>query len=182
MDKKQRFRAAYDYIYSIGAIHSQKDLAEKMGAAAPNISNALKGMSSVLTDRFLIRFAKAFPIFEANWLLSGEGEMLNADVPISPPPQSATKQEHEHCTIETSTASLLQQVANQLAEIGEMRASLREAYERLATATEEMKRSRADFERAANRLEVFASHYGSGDINIAAEPEPIGGHYTKPNE
>jgi transcriptional regulator with XRE-family HTH domain len=181
MDKKQRFRAAYEYIYSIGAIHSQKDLAEKMGAAAPNISNALKGMSSVLTDRFLIRFAKAFPIFDANWLLSGDGKMLNADVPLSPPPPSATKQGHEHYTIEASTASLLQQVANQLAEIGEMRASLREAYERLSVATEEMKRSRADFDRAANRLEVFASHYGSGDINIAAE-EPHSAKYQKADE
>ncbi len=63
-----------------------------------------------------------------------------------------------------------------------MRASLREAYERLAVATEEMKRSRADFERAANRLEVFASHYGSGDINIAAEPEPHAGKYQKNGE
>ena len=182
MDKRERFNLAYTEAYRRGWLHAQKDLAEKMCSSESNISAALKGKPTVLTNRFLLRFTKVFPAFNLQWLQNGEGEMLNANVPLTQPPQSATKQEHEHCTIETSTASLLQQVANQLAEIGEMRASLREAYERLATATEEMKRSRADFERAANRLEVFASHYGSGDINIAAEPEPIGGHYTKPSE
>lgn len=81
MDKKSRVNQAYSYLYDIGAIHSQKELSEKMGASAPNVSSALKGVESVLTDRFLNRFSDTFPIINKAWLLTGEGEMLNSAQP-----------------------------------------------------------------------------------------------------
>ncbi len=168
MDKKQRFCAAFDYLFEKGAIHSQKDLAEKMGASAPNVSHALKGVPAVLTDRFLVRFSTAFSIINTKWLLTGEGEMLNPSSPAEPRPQPEPV-----ATSADLTTILLKQVADQLTELGEMRRALRETTQRLAEATEELRRSRDDFHRAAARLEIFASHYGSGDIiNIAAEPEP----------
>lgn len=76
MDKKERFVTAYKYAYSQGLINSQKDLAKKMGSSEPNISSALKGVPSVLTDRFLTRFCELFPIFRIEWLIFGTGEML----------------------------------------------------------------------------------------------------------
>lgn len=79
MNKKFRLKDAYDYLYKVGEVHSQKDVAEKMGATAPNVSSALKGVESVLTDKFISRFADAFPSINKVWLLTGEGEMLNAD-------------------------------------------------------------------------------------------------------
>ncbi len=94
--------------------------------------------------------------------------MLNPSSPTEPRPQPEPV-----ATPADLTTILLKQVADQLAELGEMRRALRETTQRLAEATDELRRSRDDFHRAAARLEIFASHYGSGDIiNIAAEPEP----------
>lgn len=77
MNKQQRFKSAFDYLRSIGAIHTQKDLADKIGASQSNVCSALKGVEKVLTDRFLIRFNAAFSEkFNTDWLLTGEGKML----------------------------------------------------------------------------------------------------------
>ena len=80
MDKRERFNAAFDYLKSHGLFHTQKELAEKMGAAAPNVSSALKGDPKILTDRFLHRFNNAFgDIFSLEWLCLGEGVMVAGD-------------------------------------------------------------------------------------------------------
>lgn len=82
MDKKDRFKNAFNYLKSKGYIHTQKDLADLMKSSPTNISSALKGIESVLTDRFLIRFNKTFDcVFNQNWLLNDEGDML-ASSPI----------------------------------------------------------------------------------------------------
>lgn len=50
-----------------------------MESSASNISKALKGVETVLTDRFLMRFGDTFGI-SIDWLLTGSGEMLAANV------------------------------------------------------------------------------------------------------
>lgn len=75
--KKERFDYAFKLLCNRNLIHTQKDLAAKMGTSAPNISNARKGDTRFLTDSFLIRFNHAFgDIFSIDWLINGEGEML----------------------------------------------------------------------------------------------------------
>lgn len=77
MDRKERINEAYQYLYKKGIIHEQKDLAAIMKASKSNISSALSGKTSVLTDSFIRRFCDAFKdTFNENWLLKGEGEML----------------------------------------------------------------------------------------------------------
>lgn len=77
MDRKQRFNDAFSYLKGKGMLHTQKDLADKMKSTSPNISSALKGVETVLTDNFLRRFNAAYDnIFNEDWLLCGEGEML----------------------------------------------------------------------------------------------------------
>ena len=84
MEKKERINQAFSYLKDNGLVHTQRDLAEKMGATAPNVSSALKGVDNVLTDNFLLRFNNAFGgIFNDNWLLTGEGSMLSASDPNS---------------------------------------------------------------------------------------------------
>ena len=79
MERKERFKSAVDYLKNNGLVHKQKDVAEKMGSTEPNISAALRGVGTVLTDKFLYRFNRAFgSIFEDNWLKKGEGQMLKA--------------------------------------------------------------------------------------------------------
>lgn len=82
MEKKERINQAFSYLKDNGLVHTQKDLAERMGSTAPNVSSALKGVDNVLTDNFLLRFNNAFGgIFNDNWLLTGEGSMLSASEP-----------------------------------------------------------------------------------------------------
>lgn len=77
MDKLERLRKAYEYLRFKGIIHTQKDVADKMQATAPNVSSALKGDSKFLTDSFLRRFNEAFgELFNYQWLILGEGNML----------------------------------------------------------------------------------------------------------
>ncbi len=76
-DRAERLRSAYGELLKRNLASTKKDIAEKMGASAPNVSSAFGGDPKVLTDRFLSRFNAAFGnIFSLDWLLSGEGEML----------------------------------------------------------------------------------------------------------
>ena len=79
MDKAERFNKAFAHLLGIGRIRTQKDVAEVMQSTAPNISSALKGDTRFLTDKFLRRFNEAFDdVFNLQWLLAGDGEMLAA--------------------------------------------------------------------------------------------------------
>ncbi len=78
MDRNDRLKEAFEFLRSNGKVHTQKDLAVQMGATRPNVSGAFKGDPKILTDKFIKRFNNAFgDIFNLNWLLEGEGEMLN---------------------------------------------------------------------------------------------------------
>lgn len=77
MDRSERFKKAYEYLRFNGFTQSQKDLADRMQATAPNVSKAMKGVENVLTDSFLRRFNDAFGnVFSLQWLILGEGNML----------------------------------------------------------------------------------------------------------
>lgn len=68
---------AMAYLKEKHIIMSQKDLAEKMDADATTLSRAIKGQERYLTEKFLYRFNTATNgIFNLDWLLYGEGEML----------------------------------------------------------------------------------------------------------
>lgn len=76
MNKKERLNSAYEFLRYEKVIKKQEDVARAMCASASNVSSALKGRESVLTDNFLVRFANAFKQISLPWLLNGEGEML----------------------------------------------------------------------------------------------------------
>ena len=75
MDKVERFNKAYEYLRFEGVIKTQTDVAKAMNSARSNISLALKGDESYLTDKFLTRFASAFKQISLTWLLYEEGPM-----------------------------------------------------------------------------------------------------------
>ena len=86
MDKKQRMNEVFNFLRDNGFIHTQRDLASALGSTSPNVSRMLKGDPKVLTDNICVRIQKAFPVISANWLMSGEGEMVVTDSkPISQP-------------------------------------------------------------------------------------------------
>lgn len=79
-DKRKRFEVAYDTIRHRGLAFKHEEVAKKMGASRSNVTSALNGSEKVLTDRFLKRFNAAFGgIFNDEWLITGEGEMLSGE-------------------------------------------------------------------------------------------------------
>lgn len=88
-EKVLRLNKGFEYLRSIGMVHTQADMAKAMGASRPNVSSALKGDGKVLTDKFLKRFANAFDVLSQDWLLTGEGPMLTSDMSGSVHQQSS---------------------------------------------------------------------------------------------
>lgn len=79
MQKVARLKAAYEHLKSLGKVHKQKDVSEKMEVSASNISKAFNGNKRFLTDNFLIRFNRTYGnIFNDVWLIDGTGEMLSS--------------------------------------------------------------------------------------------------------
>lgn len=81
MDKVERFNKAYEFLRYEGIIKTQTDVAKAMNSARSNISLALKGDESYLTDKFLTRFASAFKQISLTWLLYEEGPMTTVAAP-----------------------------------------------------------------------------------------------------
>lgn len=82
LTRVERLNEAFNYLRFKGLVKTQKDLAEAIGATAPNVSSALKGDEKFLTDSFIARFAEAFEEVSSHWLLTGEGEMLSSEQPV----------------------------------------------------------------------------------------------------
>lgn len=77
MDIVTRFIRAYEHLMSLGLVHKRKDLALQMGISESNISRIFNGNLKYLTPSFLERFNNHYEgIFNLEWLLAGEGEML----------------------------------------------------------------------------------------------------------
>lgn len=84
MSNKKTINDAYNHLRSKGIVHTQQDVAEKMKSPKSNISRAFSGDEKYLTNSFLIRFNKTFDeIFNIDWLLTGEGSMLNTEKDFS---------------------------------------------------------------------------------------------------
>ena len=77
MDRKERFVKAYNWLKYEGVIKTQEDVAQRMGSTRPNVSLALNGRETALTDQFIARFCAAFTQISYTWLLFGRGEMLS---------------------------------------------------------------------------------------------------------
>lgn len=74
---KDRFEKAFNHLKGTGQIKTQRAAANIIGVDPSNLSNALKGDTKYLTNNLLERFNAAFGnIFNLDWLLTGEGEML----------------------------------------------------------------------------------------------------------
>ena len=71
-------REAYDYLRSIGLIHTQADVAVKIGYHKSAVSQALHGRDGYVTSRFVAAFNEAFGgLFNEVYLLRGEGTLLS---------------------------------------------------------------------------------------------------------
>lgn len=77
MEKIERFRAVYDYLHDKGIFRTKADLARLLGRSRENVSGAYNGRAPFFNDTFLRTFCYKFPEINIEWLLNGEGKMLN---------------------------------------------------------------------------------------------------------
>ena len=78
MERKERLQKVYDYLLYTGRVHRKKDLATAIGKKATTLSKAFSGDKKALTDMLFKQIAAKYkPIFSLEWLLTGEGHMLN---------------------------------------------------------------------------------------------------------
>lgn len=82
MITKERVQAAIKHLISSGFAENQKDLAEKIGFNATNLSQAKKGEERYLTEGLAQRLSTNNSGINLSWLLTGEGEMLTTDAPV----------------------------------------------------------------------------------------------------
>lgn len=72
-----RLKESYDYLRSIGKVHTQKEFAESIGWQPSHISSAFKGDPARLTKGLMESIFEAYPFFNLHWLLGSSGiEML----------------------------------------------------------------------------------------------------------
>lgn len=85
MTKREQILAIYEHLRNMGAIHTQKDFADRLNSHASTISQAMNGNPSYLTDRLIkVRIPAAFPgIFSDDWLKKAEGDMLVSSTTVS---------------------------------------------------------------------------------------------------
>ena len=116
-----------------GLIENQEDLSYKMGASRSNISSALSGRESVLTDRFLRRFCHAFPgMFNLDWLLYEQGEMLLKQK--QPEPTTPTDSIiNLAATLIQETELLHRQLRDEIAQVSSLRQELTDTLAYLRT-------------------------------------------------
>lgn len=77
-EKQKRLTAVYDYLRSVGAVHSQAQFGKSIGKTASVVSKAMHGQEQSLTANLFTSIYRAYePLFNLNWLLDGKGEMLS---------------------------------------------------------------------------------------------------------
>lgn len=82
MNKKERFNAALAYLLAHGVVKTKKEFAARLGMAVGTVSRALHGNEASLTDNLMLNVYRVFrPVFNYDWLMSGDGEMLDFSLP-----------------------------------------------------------------------------------------------------
>lgn len=123
MSKLERINRCYEYLRSIGKIHTKKDLSELLSIAPANVTKAFKGDPRYLTDGFIKRFYNSFDdIISESWLLTGEGTMLVEDSLV---PESSQVDE-----VKTTREELLKVIA-ELSEANNKLSAANERYSRI---------------------------------------------------
>lgn len=83
MTDKERIDFVFTHLRGKGFIRSYRDLAQKLGMGAPNLSKAMNGNPLYLTHSFLLRIANvAKDYINPDWVCTGEGEPLVRKEPL----------------------------------------------------------------------------------------------------
>lgn len=84
-ERQKRLKEVYEHVRRFFGIHTQEDFAKSLHKSRNAITLALNGNEKYLTDNLFVNICEAFPnVFNLDYLLSGEGELL------APHPEDST--------------------------------------------------------------------------------------------
>jgi hypothetical protein len=106
--RRERLKAVYDYLREHCSVHTQGDFASSLDMTRPALSAAMNGNERYLTDNLFKKICAAYQgVFNLDYLLTGEGELLS-------------KGTHETRTPSPASASgdseLVQELRNRIAD------------------------------------------------------------------
>ena len=85
LDRQKRLNEVYEHLHNNFGIHTKGEFADIVKYNRAYISSALNGNEKYLTDNLFTNICEAFPnVFNLDYLLSGEGELL------APHPEDST--------------------------------------------------------------------------------------------
>lgn len=76
MDRQNRLIEVYNYLRSRGLVHTKTDFASFLGFGRTSMAAALGGKESYLTDTFFRRICGVCPELSLDYLLTGNGSLL----------------------------------------------------------------------------------------------------------
>jgi GTP-dependent phosphoenolpyruvate carboxykinase len=75
--RSNKLNEVYDYLRSLGKIHTKKEFAEQIEFDRTNLSSAFNGTERYLTDGLFKKICEKYPdIFNVDYFLKDKGEML----------------------------------------------------------------------------------------------------------
>ena len=76
-NKQERLQQVYEYVRMYCGVHTKTEFAIRLHITQPALSAAMNGKEAYLTQNLFQKICASFPgVFNLNYLLTGEGELL----------------------------------------------------------------------------------------------------------
>lgn len=169
IDRQKRLHEVYEYLRENCPIHTQSDFAEALKYSRVYISAAMNGMEKNLTDKLFKSICEAYPgVFDLNYLLTGEGNLLTID-------EEVFVDDIKKTTItptDEMTANILDLYARMIRGVDDLRIQLKEELAEVHSIKAELQEARNDFRDATYRLSQILRRINNSSntsIGIAAD-------------
>lgn len=80
--REDRLCKVFDYLVFRGKVKTRQEFAEAVGINKTNLSSAMNGNEKYLSDSLFIKVNSVYDNINLQWLLTGDGEMLNPQAAI----------------------------------------------------------------------------------------------------
>lgn len=128
-NKKERLNEVYNYLHAHSGVHTKSEFASALNLKRPGIYSAFSGNEGYLTNNLFVRICKAYPnIFNLDYLLTGEGDLLLSDKTEEVGKQTLPDETH---TLFAGLESLINVVSQQIKKNEELRCELNDSIQQV---------------------------------------------------
>ena len=149
--KQERLHEVYNHLRSYFGIHTQIDFAESIRITHPALSSAMNGNEAYLTKNLFQKICAAYPgVFNLNYLLNGEGELLTPeeDVKSSEIEKAAKPSSDDSAAMN----NILEMYARMIRGVDDLREELNTNLAEVKALKEDLHQAVYDFRDATYRL------------------------------